>query len=258
MREEHDMSKQAHSSQNDHHRTELARVQRSFLPRSLPAVPGYEFFSHYQPAREVGGDHLDFFTLADGRVAAIILDVAGKDVPASLLKARVSGALHAHLLYDCDPISVVRKLNAFLCQTGGDRFVTFAITVVDPSSNTLTVVNAGHVPPLLFRPQDGISHAAPDDSIGLPLGIMEGAEYVSHRFGLQPGECVLLFTDGVPDAQDVKGGHLGMDRIAEIPYKNYPYSPTVLGRRLLSAVEEHAAGSGQFDDITVVCFGRVV
>jgi serine phosphatase RsbU (regulator of sigma subunit) len=232
-------------------------MQRGFLPRTLPAVAGYEFFYYYQPAYEIGGDHLDFFTLEDGRVAAIILDVAGKDAPASLLKARVSGALNVHLLYESDPASIVRKLNTFLCQMGGERFVTFAIAVLDPANHTLGVVNAGHLPPLLFRPQHGISHASPHDSTGLPLGIMEGAEYVSHHLGLQAGECVALFTDGVLDAQDVKGERLGMDRIAGIVQKHYPYSPSGLGRKLLSAVEDHAAGIRQFDDIALLCFGRV-
>jgi serine phosphatase RsbU (regulator of sigma subunit) len=260
------MSNQSKSGQSEDDRlTErfardlaLARqVQRSFLPQT-PVFSGYEFYTHYQPAVVIGGDHLDFVQLPDGRIAVIILDVAGKGVPASLLKARVSGALHAHLLYESDPASVVRKLNTFLCQTGGDRFVTLAVAVLDPASHTLAVVNAGHLPPLLFRPHHGVSDVAPDDSAGLPLGVMPGAEYVSHHLGLQPGECVILITDGVPDAQGAKGDRLGMDRIAGIVHKDYPYSPSGLGHKLLSAVEEHAAGNRQFDDIALVCFGRLV
>jgi phosphoserine phosphatase RsbU/P len=92
------MSKQPHSSRTDADLALAVQVQRSFLPQRLPTVPGYEFFYHYQPACEIGGDHLAFCDMADGRVAAVILDVTGKGVAASLLKARVSGALDAYLL----------------------------------------------------------------------------------------------------------------------------------------------------------------
>jgi serine phosphatase RsbU (regulator of sigma subunit) len=238
---------------------ELARgVQLSFLPRETPVVSGYEFFSHYQPALEIGRDHLDFVKLSDGRVAAIILDVAGKGIPASLLKGRASAALHVHLLYESDPASVVRKLNLFLCQRGGDRFVTLTVAMLDPATHTLTVVNAGHLPPLLFRRYHGVSNAAPNHTAGLPLGIMEEAEYDSYQLRLQPGECVLLFTDGVPDAQGIKDERLGIDRITGIVHKDHAYSPSGLACKLISAVEEHAAGRAQFDDIAVLCFGRLL
>lgn len=255
-------SSRPHSSGNDDHRVEdslalAIGVQRAFLPR-IPNVAGYEFFSHYQPAREIGGDHLDVIELADGRVAVIILDVAGKDVPASLMKARVSGALNAHFHYDGDPASVVGKLNAFVCQTRGNQFVTFAVAILDPASHTVAVVNAGHLPPLLFRPHRGTVNAIPDETAGLPLGVVKGEKYESYQLCLQPGECLLMFTDGVPDAQGVKGECLGMDRIANSVHEDYLYSPSGLGHTLLSAVQEHAAGRSQFDDIALVCFGRVM
>jgi serine phosphatase RsbU (regulator of sigma subunit) len=257
------MSNQPHSDQSDQDRMErelaLARiVQGSFLTQAPTTISGYEFFCHYQPALEIGGDHLDFVKLSDGRVAVVILDVAGKGVPASLLKVRVSTALHVLLLYEGDLTSVVRKLNMFLCQTGGDRFVTLAVAVLDPATHTLTVVNAGHLPPLLFRRHHGISNTAPNHTAGLPLGIMEEAEYDGYQLGLQPGECVLLFTDGVLDALCVKGERLGTDWVAGIVHKDHPYTPSGLGRKLISTVEEHTAGRAQFDDIAVVCFGRVV
>jgi serine phosphatase RsbU (regulator of sigma subunit) len=195
--------------------------------------------------------------MSDGRVAAIILDVAGKGVPASLLKARISGALRVLLLYESDPTLVVGKLNTFLCQTGAERFATLAIALLDPSSHTLTVVNAGHLPPLLFRRHHGFSSAASDHTTALPLGIDAEAEYKGYQLNLQPGECVTLFTDGVPDAQGVDGQRLGIEGIAKIIHKDHPYSPSELARKLISAVKEYTAGKPQFDDIALVCLGRV-
>jgi serine phosphatase RsbU (regulator of sigma subunit) len=196
--------------------------------------------------------------MTDGRVAAYILDVAGKGIAASLLKAWVAAALRVHLVYESDPVALVCKLNTFVCERDRDRFVTLAVLVLDPSTHTLTVVNAGHLPPLLFRHHHGISHAAPDHMAGLPLGVMEKGEYHSYQMSLEPGEIVMLITDGVPDAQAPKGDHLGVGRIAGLVDKGYPYSPGGLGRKVVSAVGEHMAGAPQFDDITLVCFGRIV
>jgi serine phosphatase RsbU (regulator of sigma subunit) len=256
------MSNQPHSRNTNRELADMlalaGEVQASFFPRKTPAVSGYQFFSHYKPAHEIGGDHFDFIKLGNGRVAVLILDVAGKDVPASLLKARLSGAVRVLFLCDSDPVPIVRKLNTFLCEMEGERFATMAVALLDPARHNVEVVNAGHLPPLLFRPHQGLSKAIPEARSSLPLGVLDVTEYESHHVSLQPGECVILFTDGVPDAQGAKGDRLGMDRIANIIHKDYPYSPSALGRKLISAVEEHATGNSQFDDIALVCFGRVV
>jgi serine phosphatase RsbU (regulator of sigma subunit) len=237
-------------------RAELA--QRVLLPRLPLTVSGYEFFAYYKPAFKIGGDHLDFVEMTDGRIAAIILDVAGKGVPAALLKAWVSGAFRAYLQYETDPATVLRTLNTSISKTGGDRFVTMAIAVLDPSKHTVTVVNAGHPPPLLFRCHSGISNPSPDHTAGPPLGILEEVEYDCYQLGLQPGECLILFTDGVPDAQNVEGERLGIDGLVTAVYKDYPYSPHMLGETLITAVVNCTLNCKQFDDIALVCFGRVV
>jgi serine phosphatase RsbU (regulator of sigma subunit) len=158
---------------------------------------------------------------------------------------------------ESDPATALEKVNSFLAQSIGDRFVTVAVVVLDPATHMVTVVNAGHMPPLLFRRGLGVSDTNSGSTSGLPLGIVEEVQYDSQQLRMQPGDCVILFTDGVPDAQGRKGDQFGMGRIAETIHKDYPYSPSGLGQKVLSAVRDHTAGRRQFDDIALVCFGRI-
>jgi CheY-like chemotaxis protein len=132
---------------------ELARgVQRGFLPLRLPEVPGYEFFTHYESAYEVGGDYYDFILLPGQRVAVLLGDVAGKGVVAALLMAKLSADARSCMLTEPNPAAAVTKLNSLMAQSGiGDRFVTLVAAILDPGSHTVTLVNAGHPSPLIYR-----------------------------------------------------------------------------------------------------------
>src|SRR5581483_10195973 len=126
-----------------------AQVQRSILPVGLPQLPGYEFFSHYASALEVGGDYFDFIALPHQRLAVTLGDVAGKSVPAAILMAKLSSDVRTCLLTEEDPVAAITKLNAvlyrYLCKT--DRWITFAAAVIDAQSHRATIVNAGHCTP---------------------------------------------------------------------------------------------------------------
>ena len=132
---------------------ELARgVQRSFLPLRLPEVPGYEFFAHYESAYEVGGDYYDFIPLPRQRVAVLLGDVAGKGVAAALLMAKLSADARFCMLTEPDPAAAFTRLNSLMNQSGiADRFVTLVAAILDPASHTVTLVNAGHPPPLIYH-----------------------------------------------------------------------------------------------------------
>jgi serine phosphatase RsbU (regulator of sigma subunit) len=246
----------------------LARaVQLGFLPQCVPEVDGYEFFSHYSPAQTVGGDYYDFIQLPAGRVAVVVGDVAGKGVPAALLVAKLSSEVRFCLLTEPDPAKAIGLLNDQMLKGGlSDRFVTLAAAVLDPTSHKVTLVNAGHMNPKLFRGESGeLGEAISTDRTGLPLGVMPGFEYEAVQLDLDPGDVITLFTDGVTDAMAPDGRMFGLDGIDRCLTPGgdstltdpATFRPRGVGERIVKAVTKHAAGREQNDDIAVVCFGRL-
>src|SRR5262249_22463587 len=138
---------------------ELAhQVQLSFLPLRLPEVPGYEFYAAYEPAQEVGGDYYGFIPLPHQQKLAIMLgDVAGKGVSAALLMAKLASDARFALVSEPEPGKAITVLNDLMYQNTSqmDRFVTLGAAILDPASNSLTFVNAGHVTPLLVHGSNG-------------------------------------------------------------------------------------------------------
>ncbi|MDW8267363.1 MAG: SpoIIE family protein phosphatase [Gemmataceae bacterium] len=237
---------------------ELAReVQRSFLPRRAPELSGYEFYSYYRSAQQVGGDYFDFVPLPSHRWAIMLGDVAGKGIAAALLMAKISAEGRFCVLTEARPAVAVARLNDLLLQAGVvDRFVTLAVAVLDPVSHEVTLVNAGHPTPLIYRHatntfHDGISK----DLTGLPLGVVEGLSYESTQVTLAPGDAVVLFSDGVTDALSADSVQFQLKGIYTA-IQGGPYSPQAIGQRIVQGVEAHSAGHRQHDDITLVCFGR--
>jgi serine phosphatase RsbU (regulator of sigma subunit) len=239
---------------------ELAQqVQLGFLPAKRPEVPGYEFAAHYEPAQEVGGDYYDFVPLTGKKLAITLGDVAGKGVPAALLMAKLSSDARFCLLTEPELPRAVDKLNELLVLQAGqlDRFVTLVGVLLDPAENTATQLSAGHMSPLLYRRSTGsVQDSMSRDMAGLPLGIMEGADYTANQLVLQPGDSLLLYTDGVIDAVNVRGDRFGLEGILKALQIGGPFTPRTLCDRLVKAVKQHSAGANQADDITLVCLGR--
>lgn len=245
---------------------ELARkVQLGFLPQTLPDVAGYEFYSHYAPAQTVGGDYYDFIALPGGRVAVVLGDVAGKGVPAALLVAKLSSEVRFCLLTVPSLAQAVCLLNDQMIQGGlGDRFVTLVVMVLDPAAHSVTLVNAGHMSPKLYRAEtDQLVDAVSLEATGLPVGTLPGYPYEQVTLALEVGDSVAVFTDGVTDAMNPAGAMFGpeaVDRSLLPDDSTLPgdaQRPRLLGERLVSTVRAHAAGKPQNDDIAVVAFGRL-
>jgi sigma-B regulation protein RsbU (phosphoserine phosphatase) len=234
------------------------RVQKSFLPKKFPQADGYEFFAHYESAQEVGGDYYDFIPMPNNRLGVMIGDVAGKGVPAALLMAKVSADARFFALTERTLSDVIGKLNENMQEAGLlDRFVTFAACVVDLKEHAVTVVSAGHPAPLIFRAatntyEDGCTL----DQTGFPLGVTEGIPYESTTFTLEPGDCVLLFTDGVTESRSREEAEFGMAGL-HATLKAGPKTPKAMGVRLVENVQKHATGRKPHDDLTVVTFGRL-
>jgi phosphoserine phosphatase RsbU/P len=236
-------------------------VQRGFLPQRFPSIPGYEFFSHYLAARTVGGDYYDFISLPNAQTAVLLGDVSGKGVPAALLMARVSGEARVCML-TCPNVAVaITQLNEQLMQTNlQDRYITLAAAVLDPASHRITLVNAGHITPAIYHQNTGeLEKCVPEDISGFPVGWVPGYEYLSTTVELAPGDTLILFTDGILDAEAASGERFGEDGVLKAlktDSKDLPMTARTIGDKIIRAVQDHAQTYPQFDDIALVCLGR--
>jgi phosphoserine phosphatase RsbU/P len=238
---------------------ELARgIQRGFLPLRLPEIAAYEFFAHYEPAYEIGGDYYDFIPLPRQRVAILVGDVSGKGVAAALLMAKLSADARFCMLNEIDPAAAFTRLNSLMNQLGSaGHFVTLVAAVLDPASHAVTLVNAGHLPPLICRRATRtVGEAIGNEATGFPLGVVDGFEYVSCEVSLEPGDTILAFTDGVTEAMNLQNLQLQAAGVYAA-MREGTYSPRPLVEQVVKAVKQFATGRNQTDDIALVGFGRV-
>lgn len=231
-------------------------VQQALLPDTLPEVPGYRFFASYDAAQAVGGDYFDCFTIADGRKVCVAFgDVAGKGVPGALIMSRISSVVQNTLSFTDDVSVAIHRINSHMCHHMVEgRFVTFILGVIDLKSNVITLANAGHMTPLIRKP-DGRVEEFDDSKIGIPVGIMDGYPYEITQRKIGAGEIFVLITDGVDEAMDPDGELYTKERVREF-VKHGPANPEELGKTLLADVRKHANGRAQNDDITIMTFGR--
>lgn len=242
---------------------EIARkVQIGFLPQTYPIIDGYEFYAAYSPAQSVGGDYYDFIPLPDGKIAVVLGDVAGKGVPASLLMAKLSAEARFCLLTQTDPAQAICLLNEQLIKGGiGDRFVTFASIVLDPKTHKVTIVNAGHINPMLYqKTKDKYADAITNGQSGVPLGLMSGYPYEAIELTLNPGDGFVLLTDGVTDAAAPNDDLFGMEGVSKTLEGTSvfakPQNAKAVVERVMKDVRAHSNGRAQSDDIAVACFSR--
>jgi len=232
-----------------------ANVQRALLPEKLPEVPGYQFYASYESAQAVGGDYYDCLVLPGDRVCLAFGDVAGKGVPASLVMSRLSSVVQNTLEFVTEAGEAVRRINDHMCANAIEgRFVTFVLTMIDLRSNELSVVIAGHMSPMI-RLADGTIEEFPEDSVGLPLGIVNGMEFEVNRRVLAPGETVVIYTDGISEAMDPSNELYGLERLRD-KICHTVGGADVVGSAILTDVKRHAGGREQNDDITLMAVSR--
>lgn len=232
------------------------QVQLGFLPKSRPKLQGYAFSDYYEPAQRVGGDYFDYIQLPDGRMAVALADVAGKGVPAALLMARLYSSVRYHLLSHSDLNLAMGGLNSEISISGlGHRFITCVLMVIDPVTNQLTVVNAGHLPPLR-RDTSGRVEAIGATESGLPLGILPNQTFQQTVFDMAPGESWLVFTDGVTEAMRMPQEIYGNKRLMKF-LETGPAKIDALVKAVVDDVEAYVEGQTQSDDICMVGFQRL-
>lgn len=236
-----------------------ARVQRQLLPKSVPTVPGYEFFAYYKAAHMVSGDYYDFISLSHDRLAIALGDVSGKGVPAALIGARFSGDTRYCVLAETAPAPAATRLNKQFCEVGFEEgFITLSLGMLELEARRFIHCSAGH-PSLLIRRTDGSIEEHGAEIGGTPLGIMPSTVYKQASIELELGDVVVIYSDGVTDARNV---HEEMYDSKEDPrlWKQLGLTrggPEATGRAIIQDVRAFSAGRTQFDDITMICFGPV-
>ncbi len=234
---------------------ETARqVQQHFLPRDRPDIEGYSLYDYYQPTDAVGGDYFGYTFLPDGSLAIAVGDVAGHGVPAALLMARLCSEARYCLVTDIIPCDAVDALNRELCKQSYSYFITFALCVLDHRQHELTVVNAGHMPPLCRRAKTGQVESLCVEASSPPLGIESGLSYQQAKVRLEPGDVVVMYTDGVSEAINADGARYGIDRVESIVAAGSDARSVV--DMLIEDVQRFSGKKEQEDDVCIVAFAR--
>jgi sigma-B regulation protein RsbU (phosphoserine phosphatase) len=230
-------------------------IQSNLLPRSAPTVPGYDIAGRGVPASSVGGDYYDFIPVSDDRLALCLADVTGHGMPAALLMANLQATIRSQVVAHVTPAECARRANRLLFQsTDARRFATCFFGILHLASGRLTYSNAGHDHPLLVSP--GGDQAVLDRG-GLLLGVREEADYQEGTVTLEPGQILVIYSDGITESFDganVPFGLEGLNRALE-RYRDAPAQAMVEG--ILCEAAAYTKGRRQLDDRTLVVVRRL-
>lgn len=233
------------------------RIQASFLPNEFPNIPGWQLAVTLLPARETSGDFFDVIQLGDNRLGVLIADVADKGVGPALYMALSRTLIRTYAVeYDADPDVVFYAANQRLLKDArASLFVTAFYGVLDPDTGTLTYCNAGHNPPYLFKNSNsGITH--PLERTGMALGVEGESTWIQTSVSIDPGDVLILYTDGIPDAQNEYGEFFDSESLIDVVQANLGLSAHELQAAVLDKVQKFANNAPQFDDITLMILER--
>ncbi len=233
-----------------------ADIQKSFLPSEIGPLPGFDIAAMSVPAKEVGGDFYDVIPFPmvagkDRKVGILIADVSGKGIPAALFMALSRVIMRVNSLWHVHPAEVLRDANSIIYEdskTG--MFVTLFYAVIDLELRTVTYANAGHNPPLLFRAGTGVIEELM--TTGVALGITDMAEYTQTVCVLSPDDCILLYTDGITEADNEAEEMFGEERLWQCLARYHELTAREIMDSVLRDVRFFAAGYAQSDDITLM------
>jgi len=225
-------------------------IQEGLLPAGNPDIRGYDVAGASVAAGHVGGDYYDFISLKDNRWAFALGDVSGKGVPAALLMANLQATLRSQVLQDTSCHLCVSNCNRLMyLSTTHDRFATLFYGLLDTRSNVLTYCNAGHERPFHLTSSGDFSRLTAG---GLAVGILEEFDYQDDIVILQPGDTIVVFSDGVTDMINSQDEAFGEKRLENILTANRELSAKELVDLILAEVQKHAGGEAAFDDVTLV------
>lgn len=229
--------------------TLAASIQKKIIPDELPKIDGYELAGINIPSREVGGDYYDCIDLGKGKYALIIADVAGKGISAALLVNTLNAALYSYLEFNLPLTELADRLNKLIFKSSPpDKYITFFIAVLNANSGELDVVNAGHNPIMLLRKNGKLEKI---NAGGIGLGMLDmGIPFEGQNFTIYPGDKLFFYTDGIPEAMNVREEEYSDERMINFLNK---YSGTTAERfikSIVNDVKDHVGDAIQSDDIT--------
>jgi sigma-B regulation protein RsbU (phosphoserine phosphatase) len=224
-------------------------IQMHLMPGTAPAIPGMEVALRFQPARELGGDLYDFLTYGKDRHVLAVGDVSGKGAPAALYGAMASGILRSLAPQKLSPPDLLRRLSLILLERKIEgHFITLTYAIWEPRTKTLRLANAGMPLPLLVRK----GQCRPIRAEGIPLGLLERAQYQEVSVGLQSGDLLAMFSDGIVEASNIKYEEFGPRRLENVLRQNFHRSPQEIIDTLFEEVREFEQGRPPRDDQTIV------
>lgn len=232
---------------------EIAReIQRQMLPVAFPRLPRLQLYATTVPSRWVGGDFYDAVCLDEQRLGLLLGDVAGKGIPAALQMARLMGEFRASVRHRADPEGVLQVLNGLLCQRNVQwtSFVTVQYLVLDVAQRYMQFICAGHPPILLCHANGEVEHLGRLSN--LPLGIDDTFIYRQEECWLQPGDRMLLYSDGAYELHNTQGDMLGLSRLAEL-FATTSSSPRMAVEDIQRALDGFSGKHAPFDDTTLLC-----
>jgi serine phosphatase RsbU (regulator of sigma subunit) len=233
------------------------QIQNSFLPDSVPDIPGWQITVTLEPAHETSGDYYDFIALPDGLFGLLIADVTDKGIGASLYMALSRTLIRTFALeFFREPAKVLEAANRRILQDSkSDLFVTVCYLVLDPVEGQIVYCNAGHNPPFLWSRQ-GSNEPLRFKRTALPLGLFEAEEWQHDTIHINPGDILALYTDGVTEAQDEDGHFFGEDRLKKVIDENLDKSALIIEDKILSALSNFTGDAPQSDDLTLMIIRR--
>jgi len=231
---------------------EIAKgIQQSFLPEDVPEIEGIELAASNISAWEVGGDFYDFIPIAKEKWGLVIADVSGKGIPAALFMALSRTLIRASTIGNPTVANAIEKANELIfADSKSSMFVTLFYAIVDSQKMKLKYINAGHNPPLLFRASTGDVHLLKAE--GIVLGVLEDIRLKEAEIELTRGDVVVLFTDGITDANNEKKEEFGEERLIKVIRENSTLSAQDLMVKIQGEVMAFAGEQPQFDDITLM------
>jgi len=226
-------------------------IQERFLPSQPPTVQGARLAGMSQSALHVGGDYYDFLLHKDGTVSLVVGDVSGKGAPAALLMASLQAALRAHVQYHGSVAETVSRINNGIWEeTPDDKFLTLFYAIFNPMTKTLTYTNAGHNPPLLYRSGDRVLQFL--DIGGTLVGIFPDFPFEEGHETFQPGDILVIYTDGVTESMNQQEELFGTERLYALIQQNSHLDAEALVQLIYQSVSDFAQSAEQFDDITLL------
>jgi sigma-B regulation protein RsbU (phosphoserine phosphatase) len=242
------------------HDLEIARdIQRILLPSEAPVIPGFEIAGLNIPARHVSGDYFDYVEVDKTRLGVAIADVSGKGVPASIIMAICRSVLRSQATGNTSPADVLQKVNRQLYpDIKEDMFISMAYVILDHVHGNVTLCRAGHDAPIIFEHETGT--VTPVKPPGMVVGIDSGSVFdrITGDFALslKPGDCLLLYTDGVTEALDANGDEFGPERMMECIRASAPEGAPAMITRLIDELRSFVGAQPQNDDITLIAIRK--